>query len=115
MALECPGLQASVFCVARLWASSESGAAFLHDGVLEPCLVGLPVLERWQWRRRLFFFDATRMKEFACRPDLRCVKTQRIGSRSNVYTNASQPVRTLQALGYVYEPAVCRASLSVSV
>ena len=49
--LECPGLRASVFCVARLWASSESGAAFLHDGVSAPCPVGLPVLERWLWWR----------------------------------------------------------------
>ena len=48
LALVC--LWASGFCVARLWASpSESGAAFLHDGVSAPCLVGLPVLERWQW------------------------------------------------------------------
>ena len=46
-------------------------------------------------------------------PELRCVKTRRIGSRSNVYTNVSQPLRSLPALGY--EPAVCRASLSVSV
>ena len=50
LALVC--LRASVFCVARLWASSVSGAAFLHDGVSAPCLVGLPVLERWQWWQR---------------------------------------------------------------
>ncbi len=44
----------SGFCAARLWSSpSESGAAFLHDGVLAPCPVGLSVLVRWQWWRRL--------------------------------------------------------------
>ena len=53
------------------------------------------------------------MKGVVCHPDLRCVETPRILSRSNVYTNVSQPFRSLPALGY--EPAVCRASLSVSV
>jgi hypothetical protein len=35
-----------------------------------------------------------------CHPDLRCVKTQRIGPRSNVCTNVSEPLRALPALGY---------------
>ena len=52
-------------------------------------------------------------KGVICHPDLRCVKMRRIGSRSNVYTNVSQPLRSLLALGY--EPAVCRARLAVSV
>ena len=42
-----------------------------------------------------------------CHPDVRCVKTRRIGSRSNVYTNALPPLRALPAVGY--------ARLSVSV
>jgi len=37
---------------------------------------------------------------------------RRIGSRSNIYTNVSQPLRSLPALGY--EPTVCRASLYLS-
>jgi hypothetical protein len=50
---------------------------------------------------------------FACHPELRCVKTRRINSRSNIYTNVSQPLRALPGLGY--EPAVRGARLSVSV
>jgi len=46
-------------------------------------------------------------------PELRCVKMRRIGSRVNVFTNVSRPLRSLPALGC--EPAVCRARVSGSV
>ena len=50
-------------------------------------------------------------KGVVCHLEWRCVKMQRIGSRSNGYTNVSQPLRALPALGY--EPAVCLSLKSI--
>ena len=44
------------------------------------------------------------MKAPDCHPEVRCVKTRRTGSRSTIYTNASQPLRALPAFGY---EAIC--------
>ena len=53
------------------------------------------------------------MARTRCRADVRCVKTRRIGSRSNLETRARQLLRTLPALSY--EPEIRRAKPFVSV
>ena len=53
------------------------------------------------------------MARTRCRPDARCVKTRRIGSRSNLEPHACLLLRALPALSY--EPAIRRAKPFVSV
>ena len=87
-----------------------------YPAVSSSCRITTPFLKRHPRpeAKNTALGTVTWMKDsLACHPELRCVKTRRIGSCSNLYTHACQLLRLLPALSY--EPTLCRARPFVSV